>query len=231
MLFNIYLTTVLANLGISIATLGAFLIKTKIYGYKWCKSLLPKEAIIGIAVALIIDSILPVINVFSTIQKLCNFNSNINELMFKFKKKGVIYDNYSIFNDEKRENKEKNINERIAINELAMKAKRNGDIIGKEMIESMYLEGASKIEIKNELKNSKKERSEILKKDKSNKVQKFVDDMLAETELNCELSLNEKEKLLKSYKKALLSKRFNIEPIELAEKISTKNYIKTNKRK
>lgn len=238
MLFNIYLATILANLVIDVATFGAFLIKTKIYGYKWCKSLLPKEAIIGIVVALIIDGILPILNIISVIQKLRNFNSNINEFMFKFKQKGVIYDNYSIFNDEKGANKEENLNEKIAINELVMKAKRHGDTSDKELIESMYLEGVSEIEIKNELKNSrieiknsKKERAEILKKDKNDKAQKFGNDMVDETELNCELSLKEKAKLLKLYKKALLSKRSNIKPIKMAEKISTKNYIKTNKRK
>lgn len=231
MLFNIYLTTVLASLGISITTLGAFLIKTKFYGYKWRKSSNSKKEIMSLVVALIIDSIFPIVNVLSIIKKLRNFNNIIDELIFLFKKNGVIYDNYSVFKDEKGENKEENPNERIAINELAMKAKRNGDIIGEEMIESMYSEGASKIEIKNELKNSKKERDEILKKDKHDKVQKFGNDMLAETELNCELSLNEKEKLLKLYKKVLLSKRFNIEPIKLAEEISTKNYIKQIKEK
>lgn len=228
MLFNIYLTTVLANLGIYIANFGTVLVKTKIYGYKWRNLGQVNQLALSICIAVVLvalDSAIPILNVFGAIKKLCNFNKIVNNAIFELKNKGLIYDNYSIFDDEKEE---KN-NERFVIDRLVTKASRTGDIVGKEMVESMYLEGASESKIKEELKISKKERLDIIKKGKNEDIQKFSNSMLAETELNCELSLKEKEKLLILYKKALLSKRLNIKPIEMAEEISTKNYIKTRK--
>ena len=241
MLFDIYLITVLISIGINLSSFTNVLIKLKKYGYqfekiyltdKFVKSVISKKnnykvfsigIFVGIAMIImtIIPSLIPIFNVILNINTINNWHQSINHFIKFLEKYNFIYNKYFCFFDDLLKNK--------PLFQITKLSYQHRDVSSKEMIESMYLDGVPKFKIKNELRKSKKERVEEIKKDKIQDIQKFENDMMIETELNCELSLQEKKKLLKLYKKALLSKRLYMVPIEFASEIATKNYIKTNK--
>ncbi len=239
MLFDIYLITVLISVGINLSNFTNVLLKSKKYGYKFeriymkdsnletSESIEPKGFSMGIPVVsamlflTIIPSFIPIINVLSNVKTINQWKQSINHFITFLEKYDIIYNECSFSFDEIEKNK--------SLFQIKKLSYKHSDICSKEMVESMYIDGVSKSRINLELIKSKKERFEVIKKDKKEEIQKFGNDMVIETELNCKLSLKDKKKLLRAYKNVLLSQRLNMKPIEMAEKIATKNYIKTKK--
>lgn len=174
MLFDIYLITVLISMGINLSNFTNVLIKLKRDGYEFERIFIPNPnsktsksfdnkgislgTLIGIAMLFltIILSLIPVFNVVHNISTLNNWTYSINHLISLLQNNRFVYNKYSFFEDEIKKNK--------SLFQIKKLSYKHSDIVSKEMIESMYLEGVNENKIKDQLRKSKKERVKYLKK-------------------------------------------------------------------
>lgn len=164
MLFYIYLITVLISMGINFSNFAHVFWKLKKYGYKFEKFFIRGSnkgisfgIILGMAMVTFttILSLIPIVNAVVNIATLNKWNYSVNHLITFLQNTGVVYNKYSCFIDEIEKNK--------SLFQIKKIVHNNSDIVSQEMVESMYLDGASKLKIKKELIKSKKARLEYLK--------------------------------------------------------------------
>lgn len=164
MLFYIYLITVLISMGINFSNFAHVFWKLKKYGYKFEKFFI-RGSNKGISFRIILSmamvifttilSLIPIVNAVVNIATLNKWNYSVNHLITFLQNTGVVYNKYSCFIDEIEKNK--------SLFQIKKIVHNNSDIVSQEMVESMYLDGASKVKIKKELIKSKKARLEYLK--------------------------------------------------------------------
>lgn len=164
MLFYIYLITVLISMGINFSNFAHVFWKLKKYGYKFEKFFI-RGSNKGISFRIILSmamvifttilSLIPIVNAVVNIATLNKWNYSVNHLITFLQNTGVVYNKYSCFIDEIEKNK--------SLFQIKKIVHNNSDIVSQEMVESMYLDGASKLKIKKELIKSKKARLEYLK--------------------------------------------------------------------
>lgn len=164
MLFNIYLITVLISLGINFSTFAHVFWKLKKYGYKFEKVFI-RGSNKGISFGIILGmgmvtfatilSLIPIANAVVNIATLNKWNYSVNHLITFLQNNDAVYNKYSCFIDEIERNK--------SLFQIKKILHKNSDIASQGMVESMYLDGASKTKIKVELIKSKKARLEYLK--------------------------------------------------------------------
>lgn len=164
MLFNIYLITVLISLGINFSNFAHVFWKLKKYGYKFEKVFIG-DSNKGISFGIILGmgmvtfatilSLIPIANAVVNIATLNKWNYSVNHLITFLQNNDAVYNKYSCFIDEIERNK--------SLFQIKKILHKNSDIASQGMVESMYLDGASKTKIKVELIKSKKARLEYLK--------------------------------------------------------------------
>lgn len=164
MLFNVYLITVLISLGINFSNFAHVFWKLKKYGYKFEKVFIG-DSNKGISFGIILGmgmvtfatilSLIPIANAVVNIATLNKWNYSVNHLITFLQNNDAVYNKYSCFIDEIERNK--------SLFQIKKILHKNSDIASQGMVESMYLDGASKTKIKVELIKSKKARLEYLK--------------------------------------------------------------------
>ncbi len=164
MLFNVYLITVLISVGINLSSFAHVFFKLKKYGYKFEKFFIgdsAKGVSFGIILGMVMVpltaalSLIPIFNVITNIVTLNNWTYSVNHIISFLQSNDIVYNKYSCFIDEIERNKSLFKTKKILY--------KNNDIVSQEMVEAMYLDGASKSKIKWELMKSKKSRLEYLK--------------------------------------------------------------------
>lgn len=164
MLFNIYLITVLISMGINFSNFAHVFWKLKKYGYIFEKVFIGDSnkgisfgIILGMGMVTLttILSLIPIANAIINIITLNNWTYSVNHLISVLQNYDAVYNKYSCFIDEMEKNK--------SLFQIQKIVYKNSDIVSQGMVESMYLDGASKTKIKVELIKSKKARLEYLK--------------------------------------------------------------------
>lgn len=235
MLLYVYIATVLASSSIDVVQYIQFQIELKKYGYEYNKPFVVGKAIDHliyfvvysftypiIFIIFLLRSSIPILNVVSAVKNLNNWKENINTEILRMEEFGLIYNKYSYdFNSILKSG------EKFKVAKLALDG---SDIVRQEMVESMYLDGASVSQIKDELRDSKAERLEIISGEKTKKALDFGNSMIDETMFSLDLTGVDKKKLLKLYKKVLLHEKKTImTPIEKTYDIMENNYQKVKK--